>query len=189
MLRGVPIAGMANDDSFQLHPLQMITLRMLSERSSRGEQQEIAEMMADLEQALVEPQGQPAWKVALAQIQQHIGCALAVAHSWTFVPAHCTSLPRLSVHTRAHMGPLPIYRRGTRHHLGLLKLGRGSLLRDDSKPLGDSLFEYCVEKACSAPLEQAAAAFVGLGVLLNASEDVSSACFQPDTCMVCNQQQ
>ena len=71
---------MANDDSVQLHPLQLITLRMLSERSSRGEQQEIAEMMADLERALVEPQGQPAWKVGLAQIQQHIGCALTVAH-------------------------------------------------------------------------------------------------------------
>jgi hypothetical protein len=46
-----------------------------------------------------------------------------------------------------------------------------------------------VEKACCAPLEQAAAAFVGLGVLLNASEDVSSACLQPETCMVCNHQQ
>ena len=83
---------MAND-SVHLHPLQTITLRMLSERSSRGEQQQIAEMMADLEQALVDPQGQPAWKVGLAQIQQHIGCALAIAHYGTFVPADCcTSL-------------------------------------------------------------------------------------------------
>ena len=100
MLRGVSSAGMANDDSVQLHPLHMITLRMLSERSSRGEQLEIAEMMADLEQALVSPEGQPAWKVGLAEIQQHIGCALAIAHYWTMlVPVHCTSLQRLSVHT------------------------------------------------------------------------------------------
>lgn len=100
MLRGVSSAGMANDDSIQFHPLQKITLQMLSESSSRGVELEIAEMMADLEQALVSPQGQPAWKVGLAEIQQHIGCTPAVAHYWAMlVPAHCMSLQRLSVHT------------------------------------------------------------------------------------------
>lgn len=70
------------------------------------------------------------------------------------------------------------YRCGTRNDLGFWHFGRDSICNGDSKSLGDSLFEYCVEKACCAPLEQAAAAFVGLGVLLTASEDVSSACLQ-----------
>ena len=40
--------------------------------------------MAELEQFVVEPQGQLSWKRFLAQIQQHIACALTVPQSCIF---------------------------------------------------------------------------------------------------------
>jgi hypothetical protein len=40
--------------------------------------------MAELEQFFVGPQGQLSWNVFLAQIQQHIGCALTVPQSCVF---------------------------------------------------------------------------------------------------------
>ena len=73
---------------------------------------------------------------------------------------------------------------------GLCLFGRNVVGDCDSKPLGDSVFEYCLEKACCASLEEAAAAFAGLGALLTPSENVSPACLQLGTCMVvCKHQQ
>ena len=57
--------------------------------------------------------------------------------------------------------------------------GRDSACTVDDKAIGDSLFEVLLEKACSAPLEKAAAAFAGLGTHVAADvQDVSPACLQ-----------
>ena len=56
--------------------------------------------------------------------------------------------------------------------------GRDLISRCDGTPLADSIFEYCLKEACCAPLDQGAAAFAGLGLLLTASKDVSPACSQ-----------
>jgi hypothetical protein len=64
-------------------------------------------------------------------------------------------------------------------------LGRDLTCRCDSKPFGDILFDYCLKKLSCAPLEPAAAAFAGLGLLLTAvtSEKVSPTRLQPSTCL------
>ncbi len=124
-----------------------------------------------------------------------------------YVPAHslitaCVMYVSPTVVRAMHMTPATDhrnqllqhapYRCGPNDDLGLCVFGKDLIRRDDSKSTGDSLLEYCRKEACCAPLEQAAAASVGLGLLLTASEDVSPACLSPDTCdawPVCNHQQ